>query len=314
MNKQGRQSVVEIVYYLVSFLLWGAYMYITFTAPINRTSTLLQGVSDIQVRLIQISVALPIFMTWALGLYGGVRLNRYANSIQGSSEAKGLRMVSYGIMALVLGIAANQAMGSLKSLYLNNPAALETIIIAANYLKMIVTLLPFAIMLWGSRALLKSMNIKPKERFNLFFPAFSLVVTASLYLLLYVLDPARQTSSVPSVTPTYYLSDGIVILTIVVPYFIAWWMGFLAILNMETYMEQINGVLYKKSFERFLIGFITIVMASIVFQIVSTMASKLIQIGLGPILILIYILLAILAAGYIIIALGARRLDKIETV
>jgi hypothetical protein len=59
-------------------------------------------------------------------------------------------------------------------------------------------------------------------------------------------------------------------------------------------------------------GLAMVMMFTIVLQILATMGSYLTNLGLAPLLLLVYLLLLLDAAGYAFIARGARKMTKIE--
>ncbi len=319
------------VYFIISALLWLGYFYFTFTSPIdpeNRYGL----VNPLTVRLIQVSFIVPIMLIWAFGAYALNGLRKYIDVIKGAPEAKGLTRMAMGIGMLLFGLAFNSFIGAIRGHY--NPLnyyddvlgvisatttrldVLKTFTILTNYLSVFFTVVPYALMFAGAWALLKTSNLTADFKNRLFFPLFALGLVIMIYLMLFFQNPIRQVPQYPELgqLATYFLPDMIVILTIVIPYFIAWGLGLLAALATDIYKEKVVGAIYKEALTKFSIGFLTIVSTSILFQITGALGSAFINWSLTAILVLVYVLVGILGVGYIMFALGVKKLKKIETV
>jgi len=57
-----------------------------------------------------------------------------------------------------------------------------------------------------------------------------------------------------------------------------------------------------------------VILTSITLQYVTTLTDRLTHLRISAVLIILYLLLIMLALGYVMIALGAKKLRKIEEV
>ena len=318
-------------YYAISILLWGIYLYATFHSPIASADDPINKykLTETATRQIQLSIVIPIFIIWAFGAYAVYGLQKYVSLIKGTKEESGLSKICLGIAALLFSLPFNSAFGTIRTYYtptinpvdvlgvfpaLSRADVLMYLTIATNYLSVVFTVVPYALMFYGSWTLLKVLQLVGDFKKRLFFPIFSLVLAMFIYIMLFFLNPIRQTSSDITIQPTYFLSDIVVLLTIVSPYIVAWGLGLLAALGMEVYKEKAIGIIYKAALSKLAIGFMTIVSTSIFFQIISTIGYKFADWSIAAILLFVYGLVALISVGYVFFALGVRKLKKIETV
>ncbi len=331
MQDTHSHKIYYYIYFVISALLWLGYFYFTFTSPIDPENRL--GLTNpLSVRLVQVSFAVPIMLIWAFGAYAVNGLRKYVDLIKGTVEAKGLARISIGIALLLFGFALNSFIGSVRSHY--NPInyyndvlglidgdttrldVLRSFTILTQYLSVLWTVIPYGFMFFGAWTLLKSSQLVSDFKKRLFFPVFALILSVMMYLMLFFQNPIRQVALHPEEgqLPTYFLPDSIVLSTIVLPYIIAWGLGLMAALATDVYKEKVTGFVYREALSKLSIGFLTIVSTSILFQIVGTIGNAFFDWSLTAILALVYVLVAILGVGYVLFALGVRKLRKIETV
>ena len=85
-----------------------------------------------------------------------------------------------------------------------------------------------------------------------------------------------------------------------------------AIAELREYSHKIRGIIYRKGWKLLIMGIGAIVLLSILLQYLGTLSSWLTSLSLNWILLLLYVLLLLLIGAYILVALGAQRLTKIE--
>jgi hypothetical protein len=105
-----------------------------------------------------------------------------------------------------------------------------------------------------------------------------------------------------------------VLLTIVVPYIYSWYLGLLAAYELHIYTKKVKGIIFRKSWNTVAFGIVWIIISSIMLQYFATVSAKLNDFSLQTVMLLIYSLLPIIAVGYVLVAIGAKRLTKIEVV
>ena len=79
-------------------------------------------------------------------------------------------------------------------------------------------------------------------------------------------------------------------------------------------MTNIPGILYKKALRNLADGVFVAISAIITLRIIVSMTAWFESRTLKIILLIIYLLLLVIAVGYVFIARGAKKLDTIEEV
>jgi hypothetical protein len=130
------------------------------------------------------------------------------------------------------------------------------------------------------------------------------------YLTFRRFDP----SSLGSTNNPYALPIWLMLLTVIIPYLYAWFVGLLAAYEITTYTKQVRGVLYKQALHLLVIGLLAVIIGSITLQYVSSVAPAAGHLTLNYRLLLITLFRVVDGIGFVLIAIGALRLRKIEEV
>jgi hypothetical protein len=93
-----------------------------------------------------------------------------------------------------------------------------------------------------------------------------------------------------------------------------WFMGLLATYEIYNYRLKVAGIVYRKSWGLLALGIGWLIVMSIGVQYLTTLNARLMHLSIYWILVIVFALLLVYSVGYILIALGARRLQKIEEV
>jgi hypothetical protein len=112
----------------------------------------------------------------------------------------------------------------------------------------------------------------------------------------------------------YKMPLSLALLTLIVPYIYTWFVGMMAAYEMLVYNAALKGVLYRKSWSMVSVGLGLIILSQITIQCVTTLTRQLSQLHIASILQIVYSLLFLMAAGYIVLAIGVRKLQRIEEV
>ncbi len=135
----------------------------------------------------------------------------------------------------------------------------------------------------------------------------STIILGVIFCCLIVLDHRELRA-------TYHMSPELVMLTLGIPYMYMWFLGLFSVVELREYSRTVRGVVYRKSWKLFIAGLAAIILLSILLQYLSTLSSWLTSLSLGWVLLLLYVLLLLLAGAFIVVALGAQGLTKIEEV
>jgi hypothetical protein len=265
-------------------------------------------------RIIDAAILLPFAGIWMVAIYGYHRFMKYALLIKDSKDgvqiltmAQGLRYLAYGLP--VAGIVSQV----LTQFALHHSISLPAAKIITNYFNLILPLIAFIIISRGARGLADLRKLRPTLRGVHALTILSVIIGVSYcYSILSNNYSVAMHSSIS--TSAYFLPGWLVLLTLAGPYLYMWFIGLLSAAELYLYHKTLKGVIYRRSWALVSGGLTGVIISSILLQYITTLTPKLVRLRLNTLLILIYILLISIAAGYILIAVGAKRLQKIEEV
>lgn len=293
--------------------IWAAYVVITFLSPIQKEVLERYNWSIYQVRIIQATISLPLLAIWFSSLFGILRLNHYANFIKQSKEWYPFRLLVIGLCFLFSGLILPSFISLFGVFNYESLEVQKNVQIINNYLGVSTGLIAFFFILRGSRALLKTIPTRIPTLNLRKILVFSIIAVLSIFYIYMVFDnPYRTTSDDPLVRPNYHVSDFWIFFTIILPYIATWFFGGTAILNIWYFSRNVGGMFYKKGFLMISFGFVSIIALSIGLQFLTQTGGYLSHLSGNSLLLIIYILLALIAFSYGLIAYGARELTKIE--
>jgi len=285
------------------------YIALVALTPVDTQTMSRYNLSEPVVRLIGLSVSIPLTLIWLVALYGYSRFKSYAELIVDEKEGEAFGAIANGLMALVVSLPVI----SLASMMLNriseNSPNLETVTtIVGSYLPIVFQLAAFVLLAHGAIKLLST--VKPKHNIT-HSPAvmFGIIAFTSIFTYIIVARPFGGT-----VAENYAMPAWLVTVSIIVPLTFAWYMGGLAIYSLYVYRHKTRGIVYRRMLNSLVAGLGTIVMLSIIIQIVVSIAEQLTRLNFTPLLGIIYLLIAFYAVGYGLVAKGAHQLRKIEEV
>lgn len=293
----------------------GLYTLATFITPIDQALLDKYNLTLSQVRILQVFVILPLYAIWALAFYGFSTFDRYARMIRHDKDGAAFQQIGRGLAVLAVGTAGASLVNVLFGLYTHDHLqAVKAEVVVGNYLSMLVTVISFVYMYRGAMQLCKL----TKKRFQ---PGGGLVMTlvfigfAALYACLFITNlpearnvPLTVTSHAPYYTPTWLLVP-----TLLLPYLAAWFLGVVTVYLLGFYTRHIGGSLYSSALSYISYGVAVVVLGSVIMQVLSVFTGQLQNLSTVGIVFVLYLLLAVITAGYVPIAIGAKKLAKIET-
>jgi hypothetical protein len=263
--------------------------------------------TDISYRFIMFTLLLPYGIIWFTAFYGYDQLERYVRLLVGTTEGRAFKKIANGLKISAWGLI----IGTLLTLVLRIIALKihhmdEWQAIINHYFTLIVALVSFSFMGDGAYMLSGFVETRPTKTATRWVIIIAIVIGAFFVRL--VLHNHNVNDN------PYYLGIYPLLITIVIPYLYTWAVGGLAIIDIRLYAQKIKGVLYRRALN-VLAGGITVVLAiGIVVQYITAAFVANSSVELGPLLALVYGLLAIYAVGFGLVALGAQRLKKIEEI
>jgi hypothetical protein len=263
---------------------------------------------------LQLTIALPIVLIWAVAIYGAARFKIYTNKIKQHKDGMALNQIAIGLTILVASLMANGVFSVLRAWAFKN-GWLPTYTILSNYLAVLLPLAAFIYMYLGSTKLKKLARNKDASSGSAWLiSGLVIVVVAAVYIKALYSYQYRTATPDPSRYSSFYMSDLLILLTLILPYLISWWLGIKACLNIWSYQRDVKGLIYRQSLMRLVVGVLVAVSFSVILQLLVASSTLIAKAGLGSILIILYLLILLYALSYLIIASGARRLDAIEKV
>ena len=288
------------------------YLALILLLPANSQALQSYQLSAIEYKILHFAIAVPVILVWFAAFYGYAKLEEYARSLKGTEEADAFWRLAVGCRWL----AWSLPLTSLIALTLNSVAdtwgglqAASTILI--NYTTLILSLIAFTAIGRASRALVTQARIR-----------FSAAAARSLMLIFvgggvlycYLTFHRLEPGSLSAANNPYHLPVWLLLITIIIPYLYAWFVGLLAVYEITSYSKQVRGVLYKQSLHLLIAGLVTVIAGFIAMQYISSALPSPGYLALDYRLVLLTIFRVTSGVGFALIAIGALRLKKIEEV
>ena len=256
-------------------------------------------------RLLDLTLLIPIVVMWFAVFYGFSKLYKYGQLIKGNRDGKPVTALAYGLFALAIGLPAGSIIsGTLTIIAQHHHEFTAASTIISNYISVIYPLVAFIIINKAARSLSEITKTRP---------GLAVLNTVTLTVIgLGVIFCDLIAHSRNNILTTYHMSYSLVMLTFAVPYMYVWFLGLFSIAEMYVYSKQVAGVIYRKGWNRLMFGLGSIIVIDILLQYLDTLSSWLNGLSLAGLLLVLYVLLIGLAAGFIVVALGTKELMKIE--
>lgn len=261
-------------------------------------------------RLLTAAIVLPVIAIWLVAMYGFVRLKDYAQYIQGSKDGDAINTISTGVLFLALGSPVASVISSLFTLLVrHHPGWQATATITNNYVSLVTMAAGLFLVAKGAERLVKLVSKRPSER-EQHILVLLFITLSSFYSYFIITRPIHNAAE----QRIYYMPNLLIILTLAIPYLYFWYRGLVATYHLYHYQKHVKGQVYKGSLSFVAYGLATIIGSSILIRLLVTISARISTLSLTPLLLIIYGFLVLSAMGYVLIALGAKRLRRIEEV
>jgi hypothetical protein len=260
-------------------------------------------------RVVIIFLLIPEALLWYASFYAYAKLHEYTCYIKDSREYQAFQKITLGMGVLAYGLIVPSIISPvLNYIAARNSSFHATSMIINHYLNLVVSLLALSILRGGSQKLVGSgASIKRGSLLGMRLLALFFITLAVVYS--YTTLHTRRVNDNP-----YYMGLIPLMVTIIIPYLYAWFEGLISAYNFRLYSKNVRGLLYKKAFFQLAVGLLLTVIGFIFVQFITSTLGARTDKSIGFVLVLIYILLAVLIAGLGLMALGTRKLKKIEEV
>lgn len=292
-----------------------AYAMLTFLVPPDPEALNRYHISTIQLRLIQLTIVLPVALIWFIATYGYIRFRDYARSIKKTTEGKAIGQLVKGIGVLAISLPLTSLASTLSNIVLRTkPEYVRWSTLFSHYLVIVLMLIAFRFIYSGARHLQDVTPVKQSAK-ELYILLIGFSAFAATYVYLLLSNPVKDTGDPKVVGQTiFFLPDWVLLLTLVIPYLYVWFIGLRACVFLNNYQRGVSGIIYKKALYFLALGIGAVVAGSISRQYLVAVSNLLLDLRLGALLVLVYSLLIVIAAGYVLIGIGARKLQLIEEV
>jgi len=270
------------------------------------------NLSATEVKLLSLTVTLPIIFIWMLGCYAYIKFRSYVDTIAKDKDGRVFRIISYGLLALFLWLPISSVFSNMATyLYRTNPSWTAPLVITNNYINLALVLVGFALIYKGAYKLI---NLKESRNISgwKYITLLPLVFISALFTFLTLNNPVRQFPSADVPTAAYYLPDWLLIITIIIPYVLVFYLGFFSILYIYMYRKNVRGIIYKNALDYFAKGLLCIVLSIIVIRYLAALTTLFDNSTLKIILLIIYLLILLLLCGFILLVKSVKKLKAIE--
>lgn len=298
--------------YALPLLGFIVYTFITLNAPITPSQSRL-GLGGTQLRLIQLSVITPMLGIWLAAMYGAKTVYDYTKLIKGSPESQPLGLIAKGVMWLAVHLVFTTTIGALRN-YLIGTDSIQALVIIQNYLAIGMQMVGYYWLFRGTEGLVVLEKAEAKVLADRLRAIVPLILFTALFTMLVFQDPSRLNPQSPGTIATFYLPDYAVLISIVFPLAVMWYLGSMAALQLGVYAKTVKGKIYVQALRRITLGVVSVVSFSILLQAFGTVGRYFTGLELAPMLVVVYTLIVLYGVGYILIAGGAKKLSKIEQV
>ncbi len=295
-----------------SALLVLIYTVLIFLLPINQDTMQAYHLSSIDYRIITFIIALPAMLSWFAAFVGYVELHQYAHYIRKTTEGEHFNRLATGCawlawslpLPVILALLLNAASGKWPSFH--GPA-----VIISNYVNLLLPLIAFSIIGAASRGLVGDAKLK----FSLASARVIIILFLSAGVLYcYLTFRHFNSTSLASTDNPYFLPLWLMVLTVTIPYLYAWFVGLLAAYEITLFSKHLDGVLYRQALRLLVGGLIAVIISSIALQYINSVQPRVGNLMVDYRLALSTLFRIIGGIGFVLLAMGALRLKKIEEV
>jgi len=294
----------KLLYYYIEFvLLYGGLIFMLPPDPIVLQKYHLTLLSY---RVVLLTIIIPYAAIWFAAFYGSNRLLSYAKSIQGTKDGKHVRDLALGATFLAFWLPVTALVNVTMAYWLRAaPNILGMTVVIRNYLNLLFPFVAFLLIAKGAHGLSKLAKQQPSQHI--------VKIQAACIIVIGVLYAYLVTNTHTALT-IYHLPILLVLLTLVVPYIFMWFIDIGAAYEVYLYHRKIAGSVYRQSWRMMAWGVAALIGTSVILQYLVTIPTQINRLSLNWLLIVLYVILALLSLGFVLIALGAKKLQKIEEV
>jgi hypothetical protein len=283
-----------------------------FLLPANHAVMRAHHFSAFEYRTILFALAIPTLATWGAAFYGSAKLRQYAQTIQATPEGPYFRKLAVGCIVLAWSLPVSSILLLILSAAVQQWSGFyATAVIFRNYTNLVLAIVAFSVIGNATRALINQARLK----FSLAsIRSIILVFLVAGVLYCYLTFRYFNLTSLGSTHNSYYLPIWLMVISIMIPYLYAWFSGLLAAYEISLLSQHTNGLLYRQALHLLSLGLLTIIVSSVAIQYLNSLHPEIGLLSLDYRMVLSTLFRVVSGAGFLLLALGAMRLKKIEEV
>jgi hypothetical protein len=263
-------------------------------------------ISSTAYRIAILVLLVPYALIWYLSFYAFAKLQEYSRPLKSSKDGIAFRKITIGMAILAFSLIVPTIISLILNYIAVRHSSLKTaVVIINNYIGLFPGLVAFLLLYNGARELVRSLKAKT-QRLDLRWHAIWFFVLAVTF--------SHLTMENQYVHQSYHLTAWLLALTYVVPYLYGWMVGLLSVYDFHLYAKTVEGKLYQQGIKQLANGIAVAVTGSIAIQFVNITIAQRVNKSLAATLLVDYLLLILIAVGLILMALGTKKLKKIEEV
>lgn len=286
------------------------YLLLVFVLPANTETLDTYNLSATAYHVIMFAAAIPTLIIWLTAFYAATELGRYAKQVRSSKEGKYFIRMAQGVGLLAWSLPIMSIIALIFSSIANvNDGFDKFSVIASNYIYVYLPLAAFTILNTGSHGLLKHVRVFDNLFVSKIF-GLGFIITAATYCML--LFQQVDLDHAGSIDNPYYLPAWILLFTLTIPMIYSWFLGALSAYEIAIYSYKVKGVFYKKAFLYLAFGIFAVVFSLIAQQYITSIQPRVGHLVVNYALIANIIFRLIGAVGFIMLAVGASKLRRLE--
>jgi hypothetical protein len=268
--------------------------------------------SSFEYRDAVLMVNLPVIVVWFVAFWGYHKLKQYAEAINKTAEGEHFQKLALGSTWLAWSLPINSIISRLLRGIADAHRSFDSAAtIILNYESLTITLIAFLIISSASRGIMGSNKLNFRMASIRYI---MLLFVAGGVLYCYLTLKAFDLTSLSSTHNPYHLAAWLMIISVIIPYLYSWFIGMLAAFEITIYSRQIKGVLYKRALHKITGGLLAIVLSFISIQYLDTVWPIPGHLVFNSRLVIMTLFKIIGGIGFVLAAIGANQLKKIEEV
>src|SRR3989344_8109916 len=247
----NKKLLGKIIFCFIMGLVIAAYVYLTLNAPSPANTRPECPLTGIQKILMQFSFIGLMVVTWILGAVAVWQAWYFSQTTNKGEFDTIFKNLSFGVGILLSALIVATLIGQIRTYHPGNEDIRRVVTIAVNYVYVFAQFLGF----WF---FYKGFAVKEKKpgvyNHNIIVGIILTLVIGSFWVALIFSNPTRQVSGGPGITPSFYISDLLIIATIILPTLLGWFFGITSSLRLADFSIEASDVNYQKAFSKLVSG------------------------------------------------------------